>query len=102
MRAIRIIREPSEVQTSVEIVEREEQLRLVALHLAEALREATPDRMAGCVEKLKGLYRDREIDEVDDIQLTASEINHVLLMSDDPIGVHADIDISRILELLED
>lgn len=98
MRAIRIIRTPERAPPpDVPSISRDEQMRLVSDVLAESLHANSRERLDACLTKLHNLY-----DGIDCPDDTASHIDRNIHLASNPMAVHADIDISRILELLED
>ena len=113
MSAIRIIRETStqpgvhtfqgaesesvHFDASQNPIDRAEQLQTVSDYLASRLSVTTPNRIDSCWRKLQSHYSgsvvlDDSLDQVD-VSLHAS-LN--------PLAVHSDLSMSRILELLED
>lgn len=115
MKAIRIIREsavcpnldslygietdldsPSAANTPT-LEDSSEQLLSVAKVITESLKFNSPERIDASIRRYQGMNRDNKpTEEV----LQSLESN--LQLTAESIGVHADLDISRILELLED
>jgi len=109
VRAIRIIRgvghlvspdppvPPLESSASREDID-QDHLQCVRDIIIEALQSASAVRLAACVEKLKELHGTSD----SEMTLKAAEIHQTLHQALNPVAAHTDIEISRILELLED
>lgn len=97
MRAIRIIRSVSPLAPDLTLVERDEQLRAVEQIITEALGPTSVERIQNCVDKLRIF-----LDTNDQLETTLRLIDRNIHTSQDALAVHGDLEISRILELLED
>lgn len=95
MAAIRIIRNPAPPSPDMAMIEREEMLQAIAERIAEA--SGSPEILDECAQKLRDVaVQSEEADEL----LQAIDIG--LQSSVSPIGVHAELDLTRIFSLLED
>ena len=115
MKAIRIIRELTVcpnldslfgIETDLEsppapdtpnIEDTREQLRSVAKVITESLKFNSPERIDASIRRYQRLNRDNKPTEE-----ILHSLESTLHLTAESIGVHADLDISRILELLED
>ena len=98
--AIRIIRSPRPTNANVHAVEREEQILAIARKVAEAGGHASAERVNECAAKLRGNSAkntaktpDQIADDLSSRMMTPS-VSEAFL-------AHADIDMDRIMELLE-
>ena len=96
MAAIRIIRSTSaSPPPDRTAIDRDEMVRSIAERIAEA--SGNPDRLDECARKLRAVAnRD------DDTEELLQAIDHGLQEAMSPIGVHAELDLTRIFSLLED
>ena len=95
MSAIRIIRSPEPATLDVAVIERDEMVQAIALRIAEA--SGDPARLDICARKL----RDVSIHSEDTDELLQA-IDQGLQEFMSPIGVHSELDLTRIFSLLED
>ena len=98
--AIRIIRAENPIDTNLFALEREEQIIAVARRVVEASGEVSRDRIEECAEKIRaaGLAcATRSIEQViDDVTWRVSGRN-----GNSVLTVHTEMDVDRILALLE-
>lgn len=98
--AIRIIKAPIPSATNLLAVEREEQILAVARRVAEASGYVTQERVDSCAEKLRAAGRVSASKSPDAI---ATEISRRMLTVEgaSALMAHADLDLDRIMALLE-
>lgn len=95
MSAIRIIRSLEPAPLDVALLERDEMVQAIALHIAEA--SGDPERLMECARKL----RDPSVQPENADELLHA-IDQGLQESRSPVGVHSELDLTRIFSLLED
>lgn len=94
MSAIRIIRSSEPATLDVASLERDEMVLAVAQRIAEA--SGDPERLTECAQKLRDPVQSERTDDL------LQAIDQGLQESKSPVGVHAELDLSRIFSLLED
>jgi hypothetical protein len=98
--AIRIIRAPHPSIANIQAIEHEEQLMAVARRVVEASGNLTPERVNACAAKFRAMRDDHNPRTV---ELVAQSVSRQMRT---PTGsaammAHADLDLERIMELLE-
>jgi hypothetical protein len=98
--AIRIIRAPHPSVANIQAIEHEEQLLAVARRVVEASGNPTHERVNACAQKFRALRGTTNPQAVDVI---LQNIAHQMRTTSGPgaIIAHAEVDIDRVMELLE-
>jgi hypothetical protein len=114
MRAIRIIRDPGAESdygpsnlvglasqnapvSPVTQADRERQRLAVTEVLLQSLKDTSPERIASCKDKLKIITS-----RIREQNFSYKNLEQLFHKAESPGHIHAELDISRVLELLED
>jgi enoyl-CoA hydratase/carnithine racemase len=98
--AIRILKSPRPTNANLFAIEREEQVMIVAKRVAEAMGDSTPESVAACAKRLRSA---KSHDEEDEIATIATSVSLTMRTHEgmEAMMAHGDMDIGRLLSLLE-
>jgi hypothetical protein len=98
--AIRIIKSPRPTNANLFAIEHEEQVTLIAKKVAEARGDDSKETTSSCAEKLRAAHNSIKSNDIDTIA-TNVFMNMQSDKGRDAMTAHGDLELDRILALLE-